>query len=216
MTIRYFFMVPLLERLAQPAFVARLVAIVLRVTGTLIALLSLTIFFKVGKLTFELPTNRILGGILFEVFFVLAVYATVHVFLLRARDMEALKAGDTYAISIVALLLKLAGEAYCVFMVFMALGGGLFVWFTNQHLGNLLGPVVRALFPGANEDSTFMGGIQLIATGVLIGIGALVLTYAASQVLSLLVRPTRNGSGSHQFPSADLNQSYRSRFGSGS
>jgi len=51
MTIRYFFMAPLLERLAQPAFLARLVAIILRIAAALIALLSLTIFFKVGKLT---------------------------------------------------------------------------------------------------------------------------------------------------------------------
>lgn len=214
MTNRYLFAVPLLERLGQPSFFARLVALILRVTGTLIALLSLTIFFKVGKLTFELPTNRVLGGILFEVLLVLAVYATVHVFMIRARDIETLKAGDTYAISIFALLLKLAGEAYCAFVVFMAVGGGLFVWFTNQELGVVIGPVVRALFPGASGDSSFMGGIQLMAAGVLIGIGALVLAYAASQALSLLVRPARNGS--QQFPSGDLTQSYRSRFGSGS
>jgi len=72
MTIRYFFMAPLLERVAQPAFLTRLVAVILRITAALVALLSLTIFFKVGKLTFDLPTNRVLGGILFEVFLVLA------------------------------------------------------------------------------------------------------------------------------------------------
>lgn len=214
MTNRYFFMAPLLERLAQPPFFARLVAMILRITGSLIALLSLTIFFKVGKLTFELPTNRVLGGILFEVFFVLAVYATVHVFLVRARDIEIQRPSESYAISTVALLLKLLGESYCVFVVFMAVGGGLFVWFTNQQLGDVIGPVIRALFPGVSEDRTFMGGIQLMAMGMLIGFAALVLTYAASQALCLLVRPTRNGT--QQFPSADVNQSYRSRFGSGS
>ncbi len=215
MTIRYFFMAPLLERLSQPAFLARLVAIILRVTATLIALLSLTIFFKVGKLTFELPTNRVLGGIFFEVLFVMAVYAAVHVLVIRARDIETLKSNDTFAISILAVLVKMAGEAYGGFMLFMSLGGGLFVWFTNQHIGNILGPVVRSLFPGANDDPSFMGGIQLMATGVLISVAALVLAYATAQALSLLVRsPVRNG-GSQQFPTADLNQSYRSRFGSG-
>lgn len=211
---RYLFMVPLLERLAQPAFFCRIVAWTLRVTAALVALLSLTIFFQVGKLTFELPANRVLGGFMFEVFFVLAVYAAVHVFVIRARDIELLKASESYAISATALLLKLAGEAYCAFVSLLAVGGGLFVWFTNQELGKILGPVVRALFPGTSDDNTFMGGIQLMASGVLIGMAALVLAYAASQTLSLLVRPTKNG-GTHQFPSADLNQSYRSRFGSG-
>lgn len=216
MHTRYFFMAPLLERLAQPAFFSRAVALTLRVMAVLIALLSLTIFFKVGKLTFELPANRVLGGFLFEVFFVLAVYAAVHAFFIRARDIEALKMTESYAISVTVLLFKLAGEAYCAFVSLMAVGGGLFVWFTNQQLGNVLGPVVRALFPGSSDDSTFMGGIELMASGVLIGVAVLVLAYAASQALAMLIKPVRNGNGSQQFPSADLTQSYRSRFGSGS
>lgn len=215
MTKRYFFMAPLLERLGQPAFFGWIVAMTLRVTAALIALLSLTIFFKVGKLTFDLPANRVLGGFLFEVFFVLAVYAAVHVFVIRAREIEMVRSSESYAVAVVALLLKLVGEAYCAFVSLLAVGGGLFVWFTNKGLENILGPVVRALFPGTGDDSSFMGGIQLMASGVLIGVAALVLTYAAAQVLALLPRPARNG-GTQQFPSADLNPSYRSRFGSGS
>jgi hypothetical protein len=212
MNQRYFFMGPLLERFAQPAFFCRLVAITLRVMAALIALLSLTIFFKVGKLTFELSPNRVLGGILFEVFFVLAVYAAVHAFLIRARDIETLKSEESYAIAVVVLLLKLTGEAYCAFVSLMAVGGGLFVWFTNQGLGNVLGTLVRVLFPGIGDDPSFVGGIEFMASGVLIGLGVLVFAYAASQALSLLIRATRNGS--QQSPSAELNQTYRSRFGS--
>lgn len=213
MNQRYLFMGPLIERLAQPAFFCRLVALTLRIVAALIALLSLTIFFKVGKITFDLPANRVLGGFLFETFFVLAVYATVHIFAIRARDIEALKPTESYAISVMVVLCKLAGEAYCAFVSLLSVGGGLFVWFTNQGLGNVLGPVVRALFPGTGDDSTFMGGIELMASGVLIGIGALVAAYAASQALGLLLRPTRNGA--QQFPSADISQPHRSRFGVG-
>lgn len=214
MNQKYLFMAAALERLGQPAFFCRLVAIILRITAVLIALLSLTIFFKVGKLTFDLPTNRVLGGFLFEAFFVLAVYAAVHTFFIRARDIEGLKSTESFALSVMVVLLKLAGEAYCVFVSLMAIGGGLFVWFTNQELGNVLGPVVRALFPGMGNDSSFMGGIELMAGGVLLGAGALVLAYAASQALALLVRPSRNGA--QTFPSADVTPSYRSRFGVGS
>lgn len=211
MNQRYFFMRPLLERLEQPAFFCRLVAMTLRVTAALIALLSLTIFFKVGKLTFDLSPNRVLGGILFEVFFVLAVYAAVHAFLIRARDIETLKSTESYAIAVVALLLKLSGEAYCGFVSLMAVGGGLFVWFTNQGLGNVLGTLVRVLFPGIGDDPTFAGGIEFMVSGVLIGLAVLVFAYAASQALSLLIRPTRNGS--QQSASAESSQTYRSRFG---
>ena len=214
MSTHYFFMSSLLERLARPSFFCRLVALTLRVMAALIVLLSLTIFFKVGKLTFELPANAVLGGILFEAFFALAVYATVHAFLIRARDIEALRTAEAYAISVLALLLKLAGEAYCAFVSLMAVGAGLFIWFTNQGLANVLGPLVRALFPGSSSDSSFMGGIELMASGVVIGIGALVLAYASAQGLSLLVRPALPG-GVPRFPSADVTPSPRSRFGSG-
>ena len=211
MNHRYFFMTALLNRLGQPEFFCRVFAVTLRVAAALIVLLSLAIVFKVGKITFELDHNRVLGGILFEVFFVLGVYATVHTILIRARDIEMVSGIESYSISVLTLVLRLLGEAYCVFVGLLSIGGGLFVWFTNQSLGNVLGPLVRALFPTVGDDS-FMGGIEFMASGVLIGLGALVLSYAAAQALGLLVRPARNGS--YQSPTADAAQSYRSRFGS--
>lgn len=211
MNHRYFFVNALLERLAQPGFFCRLVAVTLRVMAALIALLSLTIFFKVGKITFELPPNRVLGGVLFEAFFVLAVYAAVHVFIIRARDIEQIRPSESYAIAVTALLLKLLGEAYCAFVSLMAIGGGLFVWFTNKGLGSVLGWLVRTLFPGLGEDPNFMEGIEFMASGVFLGLGMLIVAYAASQALTLLIRPR---SGAQQAPSVDFNQNYRSRFGS--
>jgi hypothetical protein len=212
MNQRYFFMGPLLERLGQPEFFSRLISIALRATAALIVLLSLTIVFKVGKITFDLTHDKVLGGILFEVFFALAVYAAVHAILIRARDIRAVKNGDAYSISVLILLLKLLGEAYCVFIGLTAIGSGLFVWFTGQNLANVLGPLLRALFPGVTDESSFMGGIEFMASGLLIGLAALVVAYAAAQALGLLTRPARNGA--HQPPANELTQHYRSRFGS--
>jgi hypothetical protein len=212
MNQRYFFMGPLLERLGQPEFFTRLIAVALRVTAALIVLLSLTIIFKVGKITFELAHDKVLGGILFEVFFALAIYAAVHAILIRARDIQAVKGGESYSISILVLLLKLLGETYCVFIGMTAVGSGLFVWFTGQNLANVLGPLLRTLFPGVTDESTFMGGIEFMASGLLIGLAALVVAYATAQALGLLIRTTR--SGSHQTPAHDVTQQYRSRFGS--
>ncbi|HKQ29776.1 MAG TPA: hypothetical protein VJS66_00705 [Burkholderiales bacterium] len=213
MSQRYFFMGPLLEKLGQPEFFCRLVAVALRATAALIVLLSLTIVFKVGKITFELTHDRALGGILFEVFFALAVYAAVHTILIRARDVQAVRGLENYSISVLTLLLRLLGEAYCVFVGLTAVGCGLFVWFTGQNVANVLGPLLRALFPGVSDESTFISGIEFIASGLLIGLAALVVTYATAQALSLLVRPTRNGA--HQAPpTSDATQAYRSRFGS--
>jgi hypothetical protein len=211
MNPRYFFIAPLLNRLGQPEFFCRVIAVALRVSAALIVLFSLAIVFKVGKITFELAYNRVLGGILFEIFFVLAVYAAVHVLVIRARDIETVHGMESYSISVLVLLLRMLGEAYCAFVGLMSIGGGLFVWFTNQNLGAALGPLVRTLFPTVGDDS-FMGGIEFMASGMLIGLGALVVSYAASQALGLLIRPAR--SGGHQSPATESSQSYRSRFGS--
>ena len=72
------------------AFFSRTVAIVLRVVAALFVLFCLATFFKAGKLIFELPANGILGGVLFEIFFILAAYAVAHVLLIRARDIDNL------------------------------------------------------------------------------------------------------------------------------
>src|SRR4051812_35081951 len=200
-----------LERLAQPAFFSRVVSVAFRTMAGVIGLFSLTIFFKVGKLTFEMTPNRVLGGVFFEAFYVVAVYAVVHVFFLRAREIEEIKSGDSYALAILVSLFKMVGEAYCAFVSLIAIGGGLFVWFTNQGLGNVLGSLVRVLFPGIGDDPNFMEGIEFMASGVFIGLAVLVVAYAASQALTLLIRP-RNGT--QQSPSVEVNQNYRSRFGS--
>jgi hypothetical protein len=212
---RYFFMRPLLNLLGQPVFFCRLVATALRAAAALIVLLSLTIFFKAGKLTFELPAERAVGGVLFEVFFIVAVYAVVHTLLLRARDVEEAKPSESYALATLSLLMRLLGEMYCAFVGLVAIGGGLFVWFTNRSLQSVLGPFLQALFPGFGADSSFVGGIQFMAIGVFVGVAVLVASYAASQLLMFVNRPVRNGNGSHaHVSSADVPQTYRSRFGS--
>jgi hypothetical protein len=214
---RYFFMRPVLDKLTEPAFFGSVIAVALRVVASLIGLLSLTVFFKAGKLTFDLPAEHAVGGVLFEVYFVLAVFATIQVLLIRASEIETPKMNDTYAISTVALMIKLLGEMYCVFVGLVAMGGGLFVWFTNQGLEHVLGPVIKVLMSELGGDPSFMGGIEFMAVGVFLGLAVLIGSYAASQALLLLVRPSSRTAAGHTAPvevSHTHTQSYRSRFGS--
>jgi len=188
---RFLFMRVLLERLAQSAFLNRATAVVLRVLGALIVLFSLTTFFKVGQLIFKLPTNSILGGVLFEVFFILAVYAVVHVLLIRAREIDGLQAGELHALPLAPILLRAAGEAYAAFVVLIAIGGGIFVWFTSLKLTNVMNPLIQALVPTTRADVSFMGGIEFMLSGVLAGIAALIAGYVGADVFRLLLRDRR-------------------------
>lgn len=207
------FVRPLLALLSQGRFFCRAVAVILRGGAGLLVLFSLTTFFQAGKITFELPAHAVAGGALFEVFFVLAVYAAVHIIILRARDIDQLPPSDFFALPLGALLLRLIGEAYAAFVALVAVGGGLFVWFTNQSLGKIFYPAVRAMFPAMREDATFMGGIEFMAVGVLTALLALVISYVLSDVLGLLARL---GGRQSQLagPKPVSDNPFRSRFGS--
>lgn len=208
---RYLFMQRVLALLEQERFVRRAVAITLQIGAGLIILFSLTLFFSAGRLLFDLPPNGVLGAVLFEVFFVLAVYAAVHVLLIRARHIEQLAAGDNVALRMAPVLLRALAEAYAGFVSFVAVGAGIFVWFTNLSVEKVLFPAVRALFPSMREDASFMGGIEFMLSGVLVAIGVLLIAYVLAEAVSLLTRSTRPAESVTRTPSAE--ERFRSRFG---
>lgn len=208
---KYLFVRPLLGLIAQPRFFCRLVSIALRACAALVVLFSLATFFHVGKLTFELPAQAIPGAVLFEIFFVLAIYAVVHVLLIRARDIDQLQAGEFFALPLAAVVTRLLGEAYAAFVSLVGIGGGVFVWFTGQAIAKVFNPLLRALFPALRDDPSFMGGIEFMVSGVLVGLAALIVAYAVSEALVLLARAA-NREVAQSRPASE--NGYRSRFGS--
>lgn len=211
---KFLFMRPLLERLGDGRFCYRTVAIVLRVIAAVIVLFSLVTFFSAGRLIFDLPSHAILGGVLFEIFFVLAIYATVHVLLLRAADIDRLDVHEYFALPLGGKLVQLMGEAYAAFVSLVAIGTGAFVAFTNLSPGKVLNPLVRGLIPSLREDTTLMGGIEFVASGLLVAFGVLVLAYVLSQLLALAARMARPAASvAVARPMGEQSQGFRSRFG---
>jgi uncharacterized membrane protein (DUF485 family) len=207
---KFLFMRPLLNLLAQGRFFCRTISIVLRVGAALVVLFSFATVFQAGKIISDLPASGIPGGILFELFFIVAVYAAVHVLLIRAREVDQLPAGEFSALSLGAVLVRLLGEAYCAFVSLVAIGGGIFVWFTNLSLSKVLNPVIRALFPNMGDDKSFLGGIQFMVVGILTGLAVLILSYVLSELLSLAARyANRDANPQRQ----NGEQSYKARFG---
>jgi len=199
---------PLLDLLAQDRFLRRMVAIGLKVGATLVVLFSLAVFFHAGRVLFDLPPNGILGGVLFEALFVLAVYAAVHVLVLRARQIEALPAGDYPALRMAPFLVRALAEAYAAFVSLVAVGGGIFVWFTNLSLEKVLYPPARSLFVSARSDPTFLGGIEFMLIGMLSGYVVLLIAYVIAEALRLM---TRSVPAAEDMRPAE--ERFRSRFG---
>ena len=227
----YLFMRPLLRHLGRGDFVYSVVSIALRVCAALIILGSLAFFFNAGKVTFGLPTTgAIMGGILFQLFYIVAIYAVVHVFLIRAKDIDRREPGEVFMLPLGALLVRLAGEAYASFVSFIAIGGGFFVWFTSKKIVTILGPLSK-IFP-VMRDADFITGIEFMFSGVLIAIGALIVSYMVAELIMLLVKANSantavssngdsgsaangNGNGGSSGPRQLPNRtSIKSRFGS--
>jgi hypothetical protein len=209
---KYLFMGPFLRLLEKSGFFARLVGTMLRVVSALIVLGSLATIFKAGKVMFDLPASGIMGGIMYQIFYILAIYAVVHTLIIRARDIEAVRDPEFFVLPIASLLFRLAGEIYAAFVTLTAIGGGIFVWFTGQPVGKIMSPVPY-LFPMPKQPN-FMGGIELILVGILIATAAIIVSYIVAELLKALARTAtaRPQTGTGPRPISDHRTS-QSRFG---
>lgn len=178
---RLYFMEIALSWLAEPRHFNRLFAITLRVVGVLVVPASLVAFFKAGKVIFSLPASGILGGILFQLLFIAAIYGVVHGLFIRARNIDALPGGDYNMFPLAAIVTRAVGEAFAVFVALVTIGGGIFVWFTGRGVNTLFAPMPG--FLPVFGDTTFMGGIQFMVGGVLSSILVLGMTYLVAEAL---------------------------------
>jgi hypothetical protein len=215
----YFIMRTVLNWLAAPRQFNRMLAITLRVLAALLVPFSLVTFFKAGKVIFDLPASGILGGVVFQMFFVLAIYAVVHGLFIRARNIDALPGGEYNMFPLAAILIRAAGEAIAVFISLVAVGGGIYVWFTGKGVGTILTPPPK--FMPLFGDTTFMGGIEFMVGGVLSAILVIVVTYLAAEGLHLLteaagrMQASRRTASEPSEPSLSSEPGLRLRSGTG-
>lgn len=181
---KYFFMQGLIRRLERGPLIAHTIAIALRISAALIVLWGLATIFKVGKVIFTLPSNSMMGGILFGIFYLLAIYAVIHAMILRAQDIVNIKGVEYFMLPVSALLVRLFGEIYASYAFMTAIGGGIFVWFTGKPIGGILSPI-PFFFP-TGQKPEFMYGVQLILTGVLLALCAIILSYIVAEIMTAI------------------------------
>ncbi len=179
-----YFMRTVVAWLSEARHVNKLISTTLRVLAVVLVPYGLLVFFKAGKILFDLPATGILGGIFFQILFVIAVYSAAHDLFLRARDIDALPGKDYNMFPLAALVFRAMGEAFGVFIALVSIGGGIFVWFTGRGVGSIMMPPPR--FLPAAVDTSFMGGIELMISGVLSAIAVLGLSYLAAEIMRLL------------------------------
>lgn len=181
---KHLFMQPILEWLARSGNFNRVVAVTMRSVAVLVVPLSLVTFFKAGKVIFDLPASEILGGIFFEMAYIVAIYCVVHGLFIRAQDVDRLTGERFNMFPLASIVIRSIGETGAAYLACISIGGGIYVWFTAKSIRTLLDPLPTLLpvFGGTN----FIGGIQFMTAGLLSAVALLGMAYLLAEGMSLI------------------------------
>jgi hypothetical protein len=195
---QYFFIPALLEWIERPDFFNRVCAWAVRAFAVLFALGALIGWFQLWKAVFDMHGAAILGGVIFQLFFVVGAYMVLHVLWLRAAHLEALGVSDFAVLPIVPVFLKMCGEVYASVALSSGFGKGVLNLFVDQ---SRLAERTTSTIPGVGWEHSFLvkllggsDGISSFINAILYALGGvissvmwLVLFYLASEFVSMLL-----------------------------
>lgn len=160
----------------------------LSVVGGLIATILL------WKEIVDLPAAGILGGIIFQIFFIAAFYVMVHTVYIRSNDILDLGPSDYTVIPILSIVLKMTGEIMAGMQVMMGIGMGMFLWFgvsgSIAREFNPLGDVLPLMI--GRGSNAFLFGLVYMISSALFAILTLVFFYFLSEITIVMVDIAKN------------------------
>lgn len=200
---QYLFIPKALEKVAERDFFTRTVAWSIRVFAVLFALGALIGWFQLWKAVFDMNGAAILGGVLFQLCFVIGAYMALHVLWLRAADVEGLTVDEYRVIPVLPLVLRMLGEMLASLALTMGLGKGLLQLFVDQtRLGDRTVSAIPGigwehgflveLFGGQGGISSFINAILHILGGAVGAVVWLVLFYLLAEAVTLLLNMARD------------------------
>lgn len=187
---KYLFMKPVLEWLSHGKLLNKAFAMALRVLAVAIGFAALVGWIVAWKTVFGLGPLAMIGGIIFQVLYIVAVYIVVHTLLIRAGNIGVLPETEYTVVPIVSICLRLIGEIYAGFVTVMAVAGGIFTWFAQSSITE----VFRSMTPFVPHfgDESLLGGLSFLVGGLLSSFGMLVLMYFLSESVVVMVDLARN------------------------
>ena len=181
-----------LSALAEGKVLRNAIALVMRVGAVLILLGGVLVVITILKLSFQISSAAAtIGGLLLAVLLAVAFFAVSQIYLLRAQSVHDLEDSPFTIIPIISILFRASGEAYAVGAIAFGVGGCLFTWLSGmsptmllQGLGGFMPPI-----PGLNElgGQSFVSGLIFLVTMIIAGFTALVVFYALSELVVVLV-----------------------------
>jgi hypothetical protein len=188
---KYFFMGAVLEKISQGQFFRKAYAVTLQILAAIIAIAALVAWITVWKSISEFSAEAIVGIIIFQLLFVIAVYMVIHIILIRAGNINALPDSDYTVIPIVSITLKLIGEIYASFITVISVAGGILSWFIGAGAFYMV-KRPSLLIPSYGSGEGFWGGLVFMAGGLFSSIVGLVLFYFLAESVVVLVDIAKN------------------------
>ncbi len=188
---KVFFMETVLEKISEGKFFRQMFAITLQIIAVVIVVSALIAWITVWKSISGLSSEAVLGIIIFQLLFIIAIYMCVHVLIIRAANINALPDSDYTVIPIVSITLKAFGEIYASFVMVIAIGGGILTWFIGSSALYLI-KNSAPLVPSYGSGEGFWGGLVFMAGGVFAALIGLVLFYFLSESVIVLVDIAKN------------------------
>ena len=188
---KYFFMGAVLEIISQGQFFRKAYAVTLQILAALIAIAALVSWITVWKSISAFSAEAIVGIIIFQLLFVIAVYVVIHIILIRAGNINALPDSDYTVIPIVSITLKLIGEIYASFITVISVAGGILSWFIGSGAFYMV-KRPSLLIPSYGSGEGFWGGLVFMAGGLFSAIVGFVLFYFLAELVVVLVDIARN------------------------
>ena len=170
------------EKFRSQDFFKNLTANALRVLTGLIILFSLISWIKLWKVVFQLKNAEMVGGIIFQLLFIVGIYMVVHILLLSSGKILKLKKDKLFVFPIISEILRTLGEIFASFSVFVGVSGGILIWFAGRNSRGLLKSLPLIKYAG-NHGWNFLGGVMFIINMFFAGLVGIIVFYAISELI---------------------------------
>ena len=187
----YFFMESVLQLISEGKFFRKAFAVVLRALAVVASIWGLVVWMSVWKYAARAHLAALSGIIIFQVLFVIALYAVAHTLFIRARNIAELPEAEFYVIPIAAIALKLVGEIYACFVGVMSVAGGILIWLMRGYAFSLV-KKTSPLVPRLGNGEGFVGGLLFMGGGLLAAFVVLVLCYVLAEAVLLMADIAKN------------------------
>lgn len=184
------FMPAMIKSFAEGRFINRAWGFILRVLAILVVVAGAIRWVPLWSYTVNYSTGGIIGLVLFQLIFIIAIYMVAHALLIRARDINELPQSDYMVMKIVSVLLKTIGEIMASSMMAGGFAGGLMIWFVGYNaryilyeMGTIIPLMGRLINSGIYAENMFVGGLLFLIGGILLALFILLLSYLFSEIL---------------------------------